>query len=88
MSYQFPPDVAKLVHEQMAAYGYATEDDVLRDALDALGHFAHSRQEADEEFRQTVEAVREGVADMEAGRMRPLREVLDELRADRQLEKE
>jgi Arc/MetJ-type ribon-helix-helix transcriptional regulator len=86
MSYQFPPDVAKLVQEQMTAHGYASEDDVLRDALDALGHFAHSCEDAEEEFRQTVAAVREGIADMEAGRMRPLREMLDELHGQRKLE--
>jgi hypothetical protein len=46
MAYQFPPDVERLVKEQMVARGYATEDNVLRDALDALGQFAHSRDEA------------------------------------------
>lgn len=81
MSYQFPPDVAKLVQEQMTARGYASEDDVLRDALYALGQFAHSREDAGEEYRQTVEAVQEGALDMAAGRMRPLRDILDETRA-------
>ncbi|MEX2112272.1 MAG: hypothetical protein WD845_03760 [Pirellulales bacterium] len=33
MAYQFPPDVEKLVNEQMAASGYGSQDDVLRDAL-------------------------------------------------------
>lgn len=31
------------------------------------------------EYDETVAAVREGVADMDAGRMRPVRELLDEL---------
>lgn len=82
MAYQFPPDVERLVRVQMAARGYASQDDVLRDALDALGRFAHSRDDAEEEYRQTVAAVKEGVADMEAGRMRPLRELLDEAREE------
>lgn len=88
MAYQFPPDVEKLVREQMAAKGYACEDDVLRDALDALGQFAHSREEAEEEYRQAVAAVKEGVADMEAGRMRPLRAILDKARGKKSLEPE
>lgn len=88
MAYQFPPDVEKLVKEQMAIRGYTSEDDVLRDALDALGRFAHSRVEAEEEYRQAVTAVREGVADMEAGRMRALRTVLDEARGKSSLETE
>ena len=78
MSYQFPPDLAKLVHEQMSTRGYTSEDDVLRDALVALGQFAHDSGEIAEEYRQAVAAVNEGVADMEAGRMRPLREIRDE----------
>lgn len=82
MAYQFPPDVEKMVREQMTARGYASEDDVLRDALDALGQFAHSREDADEEFRLTVAAVKQGVADMEAGRMRPLRAILNEARGN------
>jgi Arc/MetJ-type ribon-helix-helix transcriptional regulator len=36
MSYPFPPDVQQLVNERMARGGYATEDDVLRDAFAAL----------------------------------------------------
>jgi Arc/MetJ-type ribon-helix-helix transcriptional regulator len=78
MTYQFPPDIEKLVGEHMASGGYTSEDDVLRDALEALGRFAHSREEADEEYRQTVADVREGVADMEAGRTQPLRAIIDE----------
>jgi predicted transcriptional regulator len=37
----------------------------------------------DDELRQTVAAVQEGVADAEAGRMRPLREIIDEARGKR-----
>lgn len=78
MVYQFPPDVDRLVKDHMDKRGYATEDDVLRDALRALGQFAHTREEAEEEYWQTVAAVREGMADVEAGRMRPARELLEE----------
>lgn len=80
MAYQFPPDVEKLVRDHMATGGYASEDEVLREALHAFGEFVHSPEEASEEFRQTVAAVREGMADAEAGRVRPLREIIDEAR--------
>ncbi|HTU25254.1 MAG TPA: hypothetical protein VMF30_07650 [Pirellulales bacterium] len=80
MAYQFPPDVEKLVRDQMAAGGFASEDELLRAALSVFGAFVHDAGGADEEFRQTVEAVREGWADAEAGRMRPARDLIDELR--------
>jgi Arc/MetJ-type ribon-helix-helix transcriptional regulator len=81
MSYRFPPDVARLVQDHLASGDYASEDEVLRDALQALGQFAHSSREVDEEYHQTVAAVREGAADAQAGRMKPLRDLIDEDRA-------
>ena len=56
MTYAFPPDVEELVASRMAAGGYATEDDVLRDALRAL---------AEEE--EDLAAVREAIAEYRAG---------------------
>jgi Arc/MetJ-type ribon-helix-helix transcriptional regulator len=88
MAYQFPPDVERLIREHMASGGYTSEDELLRDALQTLGEFVHSKEEVDAEYRQTVAAVREGVADAEAGRMRPLRAVIDEARGNRSLETE
>lgn len=70
MSYLFPPDVEELVKEQMAAGEYASEDDVLRDALRAL---AASRED--------LAAIQAGIDDMEAGRVRAFAEVADEIRA-------
>lgn len=83
MTYEFPSDVARLVREHMAAGKYSTEDDVLRDALHALGQFASSQEEAEEEYRQTVAAVREGLGDFEAGRFESLRSLLDAANAQR-----
>jgi predicted transcriptional regulator len=57
-----------------------SEDDLLRDALAALGSCVHSPAAAKEEYRQTIAAIKQGVADMEAGRMQPLREILEEAR--------
>jgi len=36
MSYQLPPDVVELVQKQIATGRYTTEDEVLREALNAL----------------------------------------------------
>ncbi|MBS0207720.1 MAG: hypothetical protein JSS27_02080 [Planctomycetes bacterium] len=80
MSYQFPPDLEKLVQDRMAAGGYASEDEVLRDALRALGAFDHSAAEMDDEYRNTVAAVQEGAVDADNGRVRPLRVLIEEHR--------
>jgi Arc/MetJ-type ribon-helix-helix transcriptional regulator len=80
MSYEVPADVEKLIEHHMALGGYASPEDVLRDALDALGQFAHSATERDAEYRETVAAVREGLADAEAGRMRLLRDFIADTR--------
>ena len=80
MAYPFPPDVKKLIDEQMTLGGYSDEDDVLRHALAVLGQFAYSPAEVGEEYQQTVTAVREGISDVEAGRVQPLREVIREAR--------
>ena len=69
MDYQFPPDVEHLVTEQMRHGAYKTPDDVLRDALQALA-----------ERNDDLAAIRAGVDDMEAGRLRPLAEVDAEIR--------
>lgn len=69
MQYAFPPDVADLVRQEMNSGRYRSEDDVMREALQALK-------------RQSVEiaAIQEGIDDMEAGRFRPLDEVDREIR--------
>jgi Arc/MetJ-type ribon-helix-helix transcriptional regulator len=78
MSYQFPPDVEKLVRHYMASGVYTSEDELLRAALTTLGEFSMAPEALDDEYRQTVAALREGIADAEAGRMRPLRSLLEE----------
>lgn len=69
MAYLFPPDVERLVHDEMTAGIYRTEDDLLRDAIRAL-----------REQREDLAAIRAGIADMEAGRVRPFEEVAAEIR--------
>jgi Arc/MetJ-type ribon-helix-helix transcriptional regulator len=70
MSYQFPPDLQEVVKSCMAAGSYATEDDLLRDALDAL---AAEREE--------LEAVEAAIAEWRGGDPgRPVSEAFDKLR--------
>lgn len=79
MTYQVPPDIEKIVEGYLINGKYASADEVLRDALAALGQFAHGADELDQEYRETVEAVREGLADLKAGRTRTLHSLLEEL---------
>ena len=69
MSYQFPPDVEQRIRHQIALGNYTNEDDVLRDALDAL-----DARNAD------MAAIRAGVEDMEADRMRPIGDAAGDIR--------
>ena len=70
MPYQFPPEIDRLVHEELAFGRYANEDEVLLAAMQAL-------REQDE----TIAAIQEGLDDLEAGRVCPLATVDAELRA-------
>lgn len=62
-------DVEEMIRREMARGGYADENELLRLALSAWA-----------DNREMVAAVREGLADAEAGRAKPWREVLDEIR--------
>jgi len=69
MTYQFPPDLEAGIKERMASGQYSSEDDLLREALNAL------------RWRDLeVAAIQEGIDDMEAGRVKPLREFDREFR--------
>ena len=63
MQYAFPPDVADLVRHEMSTGRYRSEDEVMREALQAL-----KRQSTE------IAAIQEGFDDMEAGRYQPLDE--------------
>lgn len=69
MSYQLPPDLEDRIRKQMSDGNYDTEDEVLRDALEAL-----DARNAD------LAAIQAGIDDMEAGRMRPIGDVADDIR--------
>ena len=61
MTYQFPADIDERIKALLASGDYVGEDDVLRSAVHAL-----------EQRRQEVAAIREGLADVEAGRSQHL----------------
>lgn len=56
MTFPFPPDLQEFVRDQMASGKYASEEELLRDAFQAL---------AEEE--EDLAAVREAVAQWQAG---------------------
>jgi Arc/MetJ-type ribon-helix-helix transcriptional regulator len=70
MSYQFPPDTADMVQQQIAAGYFENEDDVLR--------FALGQMPSEDE---NVRSIQEAIDLMNAGDMgRPSEEVFAEMR--------
>jgi putative addiction module CopG family antidote len=70
MSYAFPPDLQRLIDSRMSSGQYHSADDLLRDALRALG-----------EENEDLTAVREAIAEWRAGDAgTPLAEAFDEIR--------
>jgi Arc/MetJ-type ribon-helix-helix transcriptional regulator len=70
MPYAFPPDVKRLVETRMASGNYASEDELLRDALEALS--AESEE---------LEAIQAAVSEWQAGDTGlPLADAFDEIR--------
>jgi putative addiction module CopG family antidote len=69
MSVDLAPDVWNEIQRQLATGSFSSPDEVLREALAAL------------RFReQEVLAIQEGIDDMEAGRLTPIREFDREFR--------
>ncbi len=63
MSIDVAPDVMNAIRRQLASGSYSSPDELLREALAAL-----------ETRDAEVLAIQEGIDDMEAGRVMPLRE--------------
>ncbi|MBI2825646.1 MAG: type II toxin-antitoxin system ParD family antitoxin [Planctomycetia bacterium] len=70
MAYQLSSDLVARIQAFLAGGQYATEEEVVRDALCAL-----------EQRQQDLAAIQAGVADMEAGRYRSFSEIDAEFRA-------
>ncbi|MBX3412405.1 MAG: hypothetical protein KF708_06940 [Pirellulales bacterium] len=66
---QVPADVERLISREMQRGGYASTEEVLRKALQALSY-----------QNDDLAAIAEGIADMEAGRVVPLEEAETALR--------
>lgn len=64
MPYHFPPDIEDRVRAQIESGQFATEDDVLREAIDTL----EKRQRG---LLELQDMVREADADIAAGRVGP-----------------
>jgi predicted transcriptional regulator len=71
MTYQLPPDLDQRVQSQIALGIYQTPAELLNDALDAL-----ERQNSD------LEAIRRGIEDEKAGRLTPLHQFDQRIRAE------
>jgi hypothetical protein len=69
MKYPFPAAIQDLLEECLESGGYATEDEVLLRALQAL-----------KEYDEAVADIQEGLADEAAGRLRTLEEFDAEFR--------
>ena len=72
------PEIQSLIDREMAVGNYASEEDVLRQAMEAL----RSEREAlcsDEE--ETLAGIRRGLADIAAGRSKTLEEFDRDFRA-------
>jgi Arc/MetJ-type ribon-helix-helix transcriptional regulator len=69
MNYQLPSDLTQTIQSLLATGKYASQEDVLRNALDAL-----RRRDED------LAAITAGIEDMEAGRYRPFAEIDAEFR--------
>lgn len=71
MSLTLSAETERLLRDQMAQGDFATEDDLLREALKALAS-----------QRDVLAAIADGLSDLDAGRTRPLREADSDLRAN------
>jgi Arc/MetJ-type ribon-helix-helix transcriptional regulator len=74
MSYQLSSDLVTRIQTFVVSGGYASEEEVVQDALLAL-----------EQRQQDLIAIRAGIADMEAGRCRPFSEIECEFRTQYQI---
>ncbi len=71
MPYDFPPNIQQLLRQHLSSGDYASEDEVLLDALRSLA-----------ERNADLAAVKEAITDMEAGDQgEPLEQIAEQIRA-------
>ena len=71
MSLQVSPELEETIREEMASGQYASEEQLLQEALLAL-----------REQREDFAAIQVGIDDWQAGRTRPFAEVAEEIRQE------
>jgi Arc/MetJ-type ribon-helix-helix transcriptional regulator len=71
MSLQLSPELEETIREEMASGKYASEEQLLQEALLAL-----------REQREDIAAIQAGIDDWQAGRTRPFAEVAEEIRQE------
>jgi Arc/MetJ-type ribon-helix-helix transcriptional regulator len=71
MSYAFPPEIKRLVDQNLATGLYDSEDEVLQAALHVLS-----------DYHATIADIREGIVDYQNGRAQPLSEALADIRSE------
>jgi predicted transcriptional regulator len=69
VTYQLPPDIDQRVQSQIALGFCPTSAEVLNDALDAL-----------DQRNEDIATIQRDIEDEKAGRMRPLEDVVREMR--------
>ncbi len=81
MNVSLPDTLASFVEQEVAAGGYSTQSEVVRDAIRLLQREKAAEQERLEMLRR---AVMVGVEDWREGRVddRPINEILDEIDGD------
>jgi Arc/MetJ-type ribon-helix-helix transcriptional regulator len=62
MSYAFPPDLDRLISERMATGLYASQDELLLDALQALDELERRHHELREEVQRRVAKAGQGLS--------------------------
>jgi len=71
MTVDLPPDLEERINQEIASGAFASAEKVIRDAL--------LRRRDEKERQQALADIRAGIADKEAGRVRPLEEVTTEI---------
>lgn len=62
MTYDFPPELARLIQEQMASGAYEREEDLLLDAVQALRDVEIRQQELRDEIQRRLARAGQGLS--------------------------
>ena len=81
MTITLSPETQKMLEHRMQLNGFKNPDDALRAALMTMEET--EEQQEDDRSPETLEAIRRGLADAEAGRTRPWEDVKRDLLARR-----